>query len=592
VVERVFHSLDAGRGGWIITVNTDLLLQCTRDPELLAQYERADLRVADGLPLIWAARLQGTPLPDRVAGSDLVWLLADAAAKRQRSLFLLGGDPGAAEGAAAQLRKRMPGIRIVGWASPSISTTPTAAEVALVRATLAEAQPDLIYFGLGSPKTERLISALVDQFPAAWMVGVGISLSFMAGLVARAPAWMQRAGLEWLHRLLQHPGRLARRYLIEDLPFAARLLAQSVRRRGASTVTLPLRGELRNAPAEPSDGPRGAPTSFGVVVIGRNEGKRLARCLRALGQVPHPLVYVDSGSSDRSVELALSHGLMVWELDPRKPFTAARARNEGFRLLLNTHPQLDFVQFLDGDCELVEGWLTHAAAELASHPTWGVVCGRRRERFPDASIYNRLCDIEWDTPVGETRSCGGDAMMRVSAFEAVNGFDPEMIAGEEPELCVRLRQHGWKVVRLPAEMDIHDAAIERFRQWWKRNERSGHAYAEGYAMHGGPPERHFAREVRSNWWWGLLLPVLALGLAQPTRGLSLFMLVAYPLLALRIFLRVRRTLPLREAAAFASFTTLGKFPHAMGQARFLVLRLLNQRSGAVDYKSRGSPSID
>jgi hypothetical protein len=252
---------------------------------------------------------------------------------------------------------------------------------------------------------------------------------------------------------------------------------------------------------------------------------------------------------------------------------------------LNTNPELEFVQFIDGDCEIVGDWLQIGASELAAHPVWAIVCGRRRERFPHASLYNRLCDIEWDTPVGESRFCGGDAMMRVAALKEVDGFNPDMIAGEEPELCVRLRQRGWKVIRLPAEMTLHDAAIETFGQWWKRNLRSGHAYAEGYSLHGHPPERQFVREVQSNWIWGLFLPFLAMTLAWPTRGLSLWMLLAYPALVLRIFLRMRQILPVRQAALFACFTTLGKFPHAIGQATFWFFRLRGQRSKVVEYKS-------
>jgi len=231
IVEYVFQSLDGGKGGWVITLNTDLLLQCTRDPELRAQYERAELRVADGLPLMWAAWLQGTPLPDRVAGSDLVWLLAEAAARTGRSLYLLGGDSGVADGAAARLRAELPNLRIVGYSSPRISGRPTAQEVDHVRETLLAARPDLVYVALGAPKQEWLIASLRDEFAGTWMIGVGISLSFVAGFVDRAPLWMQRAGLEWLHRLFQEPKRLGRRYLVHDLPFVLKLLMDALTHR-------------------------------------------------------------------------------------------------------------------------------------------------------------------------------------------------------------------------------------------------------------------------------------------------------------------------------------------------------------------------
>jgi GT2 family glycosyltransferase len=246
----------------------------------------------------------------------------------------------------------------------------------------------------------------------------------------------------------------------------------------------------------------------GLVAIGRNEGKRLHQCLLSvLGKVAH-VVYVDSGSTDGSIELARSLGVDVVELDLSTPFTAARGRNAGFHRLLQANPQIEFVQFVDGDCEVVEGWLERALHELESQSNVAVVCGRRRERFPEQSIYNRLCDIEWDTPVGEATACGGDSMMRVEAFQQVGGFNPTLIAGEEPELCVRLRQKGWKIFRLDAEMTLHDAQMTRFGQWWKRSLRAGHAYAEGAWLHGREPERHWVKESRSIWLWGLgVLPV-------------------------------------------------------------------------------------
>ena len=161
-------------------------------------------------------------------------------------------------------------------------------------------------------------------------------------------------------------------------------------------------------------------------------------------------------------------------IDLSKPFTAARARNEGFARLREIDPNIHFVQFVDGDCEItVEGWIGKAKAELEAHSKTAVVCGRRRERFPLATIYNRLCDMEWNTPIGQAKACGGDAMIRVPAFVEVGGYDPTVIAGEEPEMCVRLRAAGWTVQRIDAEMTLHDAAMTRFSQWWKRSVRSG-----------------------------------------------------------------------------------------------------------------------
>lgn len=324
---------------------------------------------------------------------------------------------------------------------------------------------------------------------------------------------------------------------------------------------------------------------IGAVVIGRNEGERLRRCLASLAGRARPIVYVDSGSTDDSVENARRVGAVVCELDVTRPFTAARARNAGFARLLEAAPELDLVQFVDGDCEVDPGWLERAEREITSDPRLAVVCGRRRERRPDASIYNRLCDIEWDTPVGVATACGGDALMRVSAVRQAGGYDADLIAGEEPDLCLRMRRSGWSIFRVDAEMTLHDAAMTRFGQWWRRMVRGGHAYAEGSARHGRGPERHWVRETRSNWAWGAALPMLAVGLAPPTAGASLLLLLSYGALAVRIFRRCRRQgLSVADARLFAVFCTVGKIPQALGQARYWIGRGRGRPSGLIEYK--------
>jgi hypothetical protein len=243
------------------------------------------------------------------------------------------------------------------------------------------------------------------------------------------------------------------------------------------------------------------------------------------------------------------------------------------------------VQFVDGDCSVVPGWLEAAHEYLVQNAGVAVVCGRRRERHPNATLYNELCDIEWDTPVGATRACGGDAMMRCPAFEHVGGFDATLIAGEEPELCVRLRRAGYAVVRLPHEMTLHDAALSRFGQWWKRNVRAGYAYAEGARLHGTPPERHCVREVRRSVLWGAGVPAfVVLGFA-PTLGLSSLGLLGYAVSAARSFraTRARGRSP-KSAAAYAAFCTIGKFAEFQGVARYHALRLLRRRSELIEYK--------
>lgn len=321
----------------------------------------------------------------------------------------------------------------------------------------------------------------------------------------------------------------------------------------------------------------------GAVAIGRNEGERLRRCLASLAGEVALVVYVDSGSSDGSAALARSLGCEVVTLG--EPFTAARARNAGVDRLRAKRPELAYAQLVDGDCEVVDGWLATARARLEERPELAVVCGRRRERYPEASIYNRLCDVEWDTPIGEARACGGDAMVRLAAFEGVGGFDPALIAGEEPELCVRLRQAGWKIERLRAEMTLHDAAMTRFSQWWRRTQRAGHAYAEGALLHGRPPERHGVRETRRILLWGAAIPAVALGAALPTLGLSLGLLGGYGLSAARAYHAARdRGRPREDALPYALFTTLGKFPEGLGVLALYASRLRGKRRALIEYK--------
>lgn len=322
--------------------------------------------------------------------------------------------------------------------------------------------------------------------------------------------------------------------------------------------------------------------SIGVVVIGRNEGERLRKCLASVIECVEHVVYVDSGSTDASVSMVRAMGVTVVDLDMCFPFTAARARNEGFQRLSELSPNLSYVQFVDGDCELADGWLEKAAGFLSHHEEVAVVSGRLRERYPERSIYNMLCDIEWDTPVGEAKACGGIAMMRVAAFESTAGFRDDLIAGEEPELCVRLRAVGWRIWRLAEEMALHDAAMIRFSQWWRRSVRGGHAYAEGAYLHGAPPERHWVRESVSAWLWGLGLPLAALGMFMAWDGPGLLILLVYPLQIIRLALRTGYAS--RANWWRATFLVLGKFPEAIGQVKFLYRRLSGIQAELIEYK--------
>lgn len=330
----------------------------------------------------------------------------------------------------------------------------------------------------------------------------------------------------------------------------------------------------------------GSGAGFGVVVIGRNEGERLQTCLRSLLRAGAPIVYVDSASTDGSPAFARSVGAEVVELDPAKAFTAARARNEGFERLLELHPQLDLVQFVDGDCEIVEGWLEVAERTLRADDTLAAVCGRRRERYPERSVYNLACDIEWDTPIGEAMEFGGEVMMRVRALREAGLYDPSIIAAEDTDLAIRMRKVGWRILRIDQPMSIHDAAILKFEQWWKRMVRGGHGTAEIEALHGGHPQCHRRGWSRKILFWGLTVPAGGAALALPTLGLSALGasagLGALYVRVERAALRSGRT-P-EEARAWAFNCTLGKIPEALGQVRFWRNRLRRQASTLIEYK--------
>ncbi|MEX1236323.1 MAG: glycosyltransferase [Roseovarius sp.] len=308
-----------------------------------------------------------------------------------------------------------------------------------------------------------------------------------------------------------------------------------------------------------------------AVVIGRNEGARLIACLAALeGQVVR-VIYVDSGSTDGSREAALREGAELVQLDTAQPFTAARARNAGL-----ARCTAEFVQFVDGDCILAPGWIDAALAQMRSDPALAVVCGRRRELRPEASVYNRLCDIEWNTPAGPARACGGDALMRRAPLLAEGGFDATLIAGEEPDLCLRLRAAGWGIYRLDAEMTQHDADMHRFGQWWRRARRAGYAFAEGAARHGSPPARHWVTERRRALIWGLVLPVVIFMGTLSWPPLALLALV-YPAQVMRLGLR-------SGDWPWAFFNVLGKFAEAGGALRYYMARLRRRRGALIEYK--------
>jgi glycosyltransferase involved in cell wall biosynthesis len=332
---------------------------------------------------------------------------------------------------------------------------------------------------------------------------------------------------------------------------------------------------------------------LGIVLIGRNEGERLLRCLASVPPEFEPVVYVDSGSTDGSATAARAAGVDVLELAGDRPLSAARARNAGLLRLLELCSDLQFVQFVDGDCELCDGWLEAGAAALTEAPSLAVVCGHCNELHRDATIYNRLCDMEWDRRIGEIDETGGNFMGRIAALSAVGSFDESMIAGEEPDLCRRLSEAGWQIRRIDTPMVRHDAAMESFGQWWIRARRSGYVDAMGFARRGTASTR--LRALLSTMFWVVALPltVLTVTLGFVVQlgpiGLSTVVIVAcamYAALFLRIFTRQRRGGRSRQDAALcALFLLLAKLPQLQGAVVFLSRQISRSENRLIEYKS-------
>lgn len=327
--------------------------------------------------------------------------------------------------------------------------------------------------------------------------------------------------------------------------------------------------------------------NIGVIVIGRNEGDRLKRCVRCALKDECKLVYVDSGSDDDSVDWCHAQGVDVVELDTSLPFTAARARNAGVRRLRQLDADLAYIQFVDGDSELQPGWLNLAAATLDQNQTLAVVCGRLNEAHPQLSIYNRMCDLEWANPIGEIDSCGGLFMVRLAALEQVGGFNANIRAGEEPELCRRLRDGGWRIVRLDTPMARHDAAMLSLRQWCRRQMRSAYGALEVYMCY---DVDEYRRYLASAWWWGAAWPI-ALTLAATLIGpvgaaaVGLVMLLQMARVAYRMR---RRGCSRRIAGTYGMLVMLAKWPQLWGQWLYLLDR--RRRKKARRFEGKRNPA--
>jgi GT2 family glycosyltransferase len=308
---------------------------------------------------------------------------------------------------------------------------------------------------------------------------------------------------------------------------------------------------------------------FAAVVIGRNEGAKLRRCLASVLGVASRVIFVDSGSEDGSADLARTAGVDVVELDRSAPFGVARARNAGLVRAVELCPDVELIQFVDADSEMIPAWFGRAGSALAAHPDLAVVFGRVREREPRRSIYHRLYQAEFDVQTRRPETCGGMAMMRVRALGELGGFNAALLGFEDVDLSLRLRRSGWRVEWLEADMAVHEARMQRFADWWRRESRGGYAWAQTAALHGISPQRHGLRQCRSAWFWGLVLPLLVVITAVPTHGMSVGLLGAYPALFIRVYRRWQRCGPAgMDAALYAAACVLGKFPQAVGQLHY------------------------
>jgi GT2 family glycosyltransferase len=325
-------------------------------------------------------------------------------------------------------------------------------------------------------------------------------------------------------------------------------------------------------------------SSVAIVAIGRNEGERLKCCLSAALAAASMVVYVDSGSSDGSAAYARSVGCTVHELDAARPFSAARARNEGFARLMEIAPETTFVQFLDGDCELDPAWLEAGIEALRARPELGIARGAVSEMYPERSVYNRLCSLEWQQKLGEVDACGGRFLLRARVFRQMNGMRADLIAGEDDEFCLRVREAGWKIAMLDAPMARHDAAITRWSQWWQRMRRAGHAFAQVAELHPGWP--YFRGERRKLWIWGLLVPLAGLLPLVMTHGGSLAAAVGLYALQYIYIARgaLRRGWRAADAWPYAAFVVLSRFPGLLGLLEYKLRQRFGRNSRLIEYK--------
>lgn len=323
--------------------------------------------------------------------------------------------------------------------------------------------------------------------------------------------------------------------------------------------------------------------TIGIVIIGRNEGQRLIDCLNSINQQKLSsccLVYVDSGSDDDSVQQAKLKGADIINLDMTRPFSAARARNEGWKYLANRFDSIEYIQFIDGDCCIEPLWLKKGIKFLENNPSYAVACGRRREKFPSESIYNRLCDDEWNTPVGVAGECGGDALIRLTSLQLVGGYKDYFVAGEEPEMCYRLRLKGLKIMRLDEDMTLHDAAIYSFSQWWQRSKRAGFAFCLMALEHKGGESGYFYKRCLSAFFWA---SISVLSLCFSIFNIQFLFLMALPIIQI-----MRISIKNNDDPVFsvkkATLIVILKIAEFQGIASCIMKKLSEKSYEIIEYK--------
>lgn len=325
----------------------------------------------------------------------------------------------------------------------------------------------------------------------------------------------------------------------------------------------------------------------GIVVIGRNEGKRLQTCLASVKQFGFPIAYVDSGSTDQSIQLAADYVDCVHSLDTLTPFSAARARNEGFEVLTRQFPSIKYIQFVDGDCVVAPAWFEAALNAFAKDKGLALVLGHRKELNPDATIYNKLCSIEWNSPVGQLQNFGcliGSFLIKVDVFRAMHGFKTNVIAGEDSELGVRMCLAGYRMEKIDQHMETHDANMVKFSQWWSRSVRAGHAIGQRAFLNGDTAVKDCVKERKSTLIWGVLMPILFILSLLLMPILAMVIVMLYLVLTFKVYLySIKLRMPIKDALVYTGFIVMGKLANGIGLLKFY-LNSFKKRYVLIEYK--------